>query len=110
MKKERFINILISVLCIGTLKLYGVVGSSPPPSGTIRPNMKTTEEIEPRTLIDTLPFSLNQSGSYYLASNLVGTVGTSGIIIGASDLTLDLNGYTMLGVNGSLPGITGIWF
>lgn len=59
-----------------------------------------------RTPINQLPFTINESGSYVLTKCLTGTNGMSGITIDADDVTLDLNGFTLLGVAGSLDGIT----
>lgn len=43
------------------------------------------------------PYVISQPGSYKLASNLVVPVGMSGIRIDASDVTLDLNGFSING-------------
>lgn len=63
---------------------------------------------ESRTPIRTLPYTIISSGSYYVAKALTGTSGSSGITIAASatDVTIDLNGFTLSGVPGSLRGIT----
>src|SRR5947207_4953579 len=70
------------------------------PPGPPAPTMKTLQQIEPRTPIGTLPYTVNDSGSYYLTANLTGAAGSDGITILASDVTLDLNGFTMTGVGG----------
>ncbi len=44
-------------------------------------------------------------GSYYLSADLVGPAGQSGIEIATSNVTIDLNGYTLRGTPGSLSGI-----
>src|SRR5882724_3568968 len=83
-------------------------GSLTPP-GAPAPTMKTLTQIEPRRPISSLPFTINTSGSYYLTTNLVGVVGSDGISIVASDVTIDLGGFTLLGpANGtSENGIDG---
>lgn len=43
------------------------------------------------------PITLNQPGHYKLMSNLVVPAGVHGIVIGADDVTLDLNGFRILG-------------
>lgn len=43
------------------------------------------------------PITINQPGSYKLMSNLVVPAGTSGIVINAPNVTLDLNGFTVSG-------------
>ncbi len=60
-----------------------------------------------RTPISTLPYTINQPGSYYVTGNLDGSGG--GITISASDVTLDLMGFTLDGggsVNDSGIGIS----
>jgi len=69
------------------------------------PTMKTLEQIEPRTPISSLPILISAPGSYYLTTNLTGTVANAGITIEASGVTLDLNGFELTGVPGSLVGI-----
>jgi len=43
------------------------------------------------------PITINQPGSYKLMSNLMVPAGTSGIVINAPNVTLDLNGFTVAG-------------
>ena len=72
--------------------------------------MKTLDQIdaklEKRTPISALPFTINQPGSYYLTGNLTGASGQNGITILAANITLDLNGFVLAGVPGSLSGIS----
>jgi hypothetical protein len=58
--------------------------------------MKTLDQVQPRTLIDSLPFNITQSGSYYFTKNLNFTA-TSGnaITISVSNVTVDLMGFTL---------------
>ncbi len=74
--------------------------------------MKTLDQIEPRHLITYLPYSITNSGSYYLAGNLLGVTNCSGITIDADNVELDLRGFTLIGStnpvgdpNDSLTGI-----
>ena len=75
--------------------------------------MKTADQIEPRTIVNavntpgngTSLFIISQPGSYYLTTNLVGVSGKNGIEILANNVTLDLNGFALLGVSGSVSGI-----
>lgn len=83
-----------------------VLASGPlTPPGAPAPTMKTLDEIEPRTPISALPFTINQRGSYYLTANLTGSAGANGISINANDVTIDLRGFTLVGVAGSADGI-----
>ncbi|HTG44412.1 MAG TPA: hypothetical protein VK633_07750, partial [Verrucomicrobiae bacterium] len=71
-------------------------GSLTPPSGPA-PSMKTLGQIEPRTAIEKLPYKISASGAYYLAANLSVPAGVNGISVDASNVTLDLNGFTLRG-------------
>jgi hypothetical protein len=77
-------------------------GSLTPP-GAPGPTMKTLDQIETRTPISSLPCIITNSGSYYLTTNLTGASG-DGIDIMTNDVTLDLNGFTLLGT-GSGVGV-----
>ena len=54
---------------------------------------------------NTAVFVISQPGSYCLGSNTVGESGKNGIRIDADNVTLDLAGFAVLGVGGSLNGI-----
>jgi parallel beta-helix repeat protein len=75
------------------------------PPGPPGPTMRTLTQIEPRTPISTLPFTISSAGAYYLTTNLTGVAGSHGITINSSDVTVDLNGFALSGVADSLNGI-----
>jgi len=75
-------------------------GSLTPP-GAPAPTMKTLTQVEPRTPIDSLPCIIDQSGSYYLTSNLTAAPGVNGISVAADHVTIDLGGFALLGGGGA---------
>jgi hypothetical protein len=82
-------------------------GSLTPPGAPV-PTMKTLQQIEPRTPISSVPYTITASGSYYLTTNLTCTACTNtanAIFIDASHVTLDLMGFELVGVPGSGDGV-----
>jgi hypothetical protein len=73
------------------------------PVGPPAPTMKTLDQIEARTPISSAPFTISQSGSYYLTNNLT-VAGGVAITITASDVSLDLNGFTISSTAASPAG------
>jgi len=61
---------------------------------------------DPRTPISSLPYSVATQGSYYLTANLTANGSTQGITISADNVTLDLNGFALVGGgSGQVAGI-----
>jgi parallel beta-helix repeat protein len=85
----------IIITCSGSF----AQGELAPPAGAPAPTMKTLEQLEPRTPISSLPYTIKDSGSYYLTGNLAST--TNGIVIHADNVTLDLMGFTLSGDGGA---------
>lgn len=81
-----------------------LAGPLTPPSGTPGSTMKTLDQVEPRKPLTyenapgdaTSFFKITAGGSYYLTGNLVVTGDINGILINAPDVTIDLNGYTIV--------------
>ena len=48
------------------------------------------------------PVSINTSGSYRLTSDLTVPAGSDGIVMNADDVTLDLNGFNIVGAGGGI--------
>jgi parallel beta-helix repeat protein len=67
--------------------------------------------LETRIAIDTLPagggalHQISVPGAYYLRQDLVGVAGSSGLSVNADDVTIDLNGFHVVGVAGAVHGI-----
>lgn len=91
--------------CFGFIYTTFGQGSLTPP-GPPAPVMKSLAEVEPRTAITNLPITITDSGSYYLVGTLTGVSGSNGVTIAANDVKLDLNGFALQGVPGSLTGIS----
>lgn len=80
-----------------------------PPVGPVA----TTPGPEPRIAVNATNtpgdansvFKITQPGSYYLAGNVTGEAAKHGVEISASNVSVDLNGFALLGVAGSLDGI-----
>jgi hypothetical protein len=104
LKKTTFRAALI--LSSFLLPSLGFAQGALTPPGAPAPTMKRLDQVEPRTLIASLPFTITNSGAYYLGATLTGISGTSGITIATNNVTIDLNGFALLGVPGSLHGIT----
>jgi hypothetical protein len=77
-------------------------GSLTPP-GMPAPSMKSLDQLEPRTLISSAPFTITAPGSYYLTTNLIINTGDA-ITIATNGVTLDLSGFT---ISSTAPTATG---
>jgi Right handed beta helix region len=103
--------LFVAVFALQLSPAFGQGSLTPP--GPPAPTMKSLDQVQPRTPVDATHtpgdtnslFIISQPGSYYLTSNILGVVGKSGVTITAPDVTLDLNGFGLIGVPSSLFGI-----
>ncbi len=104
------IRCVSSVLTCAVLVAPALGGPLAPPAGPV----SDTGRFGPRTELsqDTTPgdadsiFKITTPGSYYLAGNIAGVVGSHGIEIDSSGVTLDLYGFRLQGGPGSLAGVS----
>lgn len=70
-------------------------GNLTPPPGAPAPTMKTLDQIEPRIGRGPsgIAIGINSPGSYFLAGDI--NSNGSGVVINASNVTLDLNGFSI---------------
>ncbi len=113
MNRTATTRVTITALTLVVAAALLNAGPLTPPPGPIVSTGKTLTEVEPRIAIsatntpgdaDSL-FKITQPGSYYLTGKITGVLGKHGIEIAASGVTLDLNGFELAGVAGSLDGI-----
>lgn len=103
----------LSTLAALALAWAAIAGPINPPAGPIVSTAKPLSEVEPRTAINLTNtpgdansvFRISQPGSYYLTGNITGVAAKHGVEIEASGVTLDLNGFDLAGVPGSLDGV-----
>lgn len=109
MNRTRTILALLTLTAVAPAALAQL---SPPP-GPVTPTFKTLDQIQPSIPIgpDTTPgatdavFKITQPGAYHLTGNIAGEAGKHGIQIASSNVTIDLRGFTLMGVAGSLNGV-----
>ena len=94
---------MAATLMAGIATSFGQGPLTPP--GPPAPLFKTLQQVEPRVPISSIPITLSQPGSYYLTTNLTGVAGQHGITINGPRVTVDLMGFELRGVPGSLSGI-----
>lgn len=97
---KRILALLSTMLIFGSLAL---AQGSLSPSGAPAPSMISLDQIEPRTPIDSLPYTINTAGRYFLTGNLSNGTGTA-ITITVDNVDLSLNSFE-IDISGSTTGI-----
>ncbi len=99
-RTSKYANTILMVTAVmSTVPVHA--GQLSPPTGSIAP----TNRVQLDAQFISLPYTITQSGSYVLTSNLTGVSGQPGIQVSADNVTIDLNGFTLQGVSGSGAGI-----
>jgi len=104
--RHRSLSAFCLIACL--LAAPALAGPINPPPGPVSATHKTLTEVEPRIAINSTntrgdansSFKITLPGSYYLTGNITGEVGKHGIEIIASGVTIDLNGFDVIGVPG----------
>jgi copper-binding protein NosD len=100
--KTLLLKVLVCALCFG----FTIALIAQEPRIPIRPVPATIVAQDPATPISSLPYTISAQGSYFLTGNLTASGSTAGITISADNVTLDLNGFALVGGgSGSVAGI-----
>ena len=110
---SRTITVLSTAYAVLLAISSSIAGPLNPPAGAVNATMKSLAEVEPRTAINSTNtpgdansvYRISQPGSYYLTGNVTVGTGKSGIEVASSNVTVDLNGYTITGQPGSVHGV-----
>ncbi len=111
MFQKHIVLVLLQVMISVVLVSEGFTGELDPPPGPVMSTMKPLDEVEPRVSVNSLEGNssavhvIDQPGSYYLVGDLTGEPGKNGIEISSDNVSLDLNGFSLVGVDASLSGV-----
>lgn len=95
-------KLLTATFCFG----FCIALMAEEPHVPVRPVPATLAAPAAATPISSLPYTITTQGSYVLTGNLVASGSTAGITISADNVTLDLNGFALVGGgSGSVAGI-----
>ena len=95
--------VLLAIIVLFASRAYGGPLDPPGPVASTQSNVI----YQPASCAG-FPIVLSNPGSYRLGSNITGCAGKDGIQIVGGNITLDLAGFGVLGVGGSLKGIRSI--
>jgi hypothetical protein len=99
MKREK-----LAAVSFAAAMMLGLAASAGAVDGTIEINQATVLANG-----GTFPYTIAASGSYRLTGNLTVPAGVGGIVVDATPVTIDLNGFSIIGggSSGSSQGILG---
>lgn len=105
--KKTVVGVVVFVICLsGVGILLDAWGQQVTPQLASNPVLsKASMDRHGRTPIFSLPYVINEPGSYVVMTDLIGVSQDYGITIDTDDVTVDLNGFTLTGVSGSYDGI-----
>jgi parallel beta-helix repeat protein len=93
--------LLTGLVLVAMSATRAIGGPLDPPA----PPASTDGVREPGMPVSSIPFSATVPGRYYLTRDLTIASASSGVTIFANDVTLDLNGFTLHGIAGSINGV-----
>ncbi len=110
----RTLAVPFAALAIAAVPTAVVAGPVDPPPGPIQSTQKSLDDVEPRTPLtaefvsgnSTSVFNITAPGHYYLTEDLLVPASQNGIVVSASNVVIDLNGYTIRGLANSFDAIT----
>lgn len=109
--KRQFVRVGAGCAAVLLSVVPAIAGDLNPPPGAPEGTMKRLDEVEPRVAVQSLPGAadavhvISSSGSYYLTGDVQCASGFHGVRVDAEDVTIDLNGFAIRGVAGSLDGV-----
>jgi len=114
MFERTFPTVAIGASILAAAAIIANAGPLNPPAGPVTSTLKALSEVEPRIAINSTNtpgdadsvFRISQSGSYYLTGTAsIAAINKSGIEIAASHVTIDLMGFSLIGVSTAVHGI-----
>lgn len=104
-------KVLLPQLVGAFVASFALAQGSLTPPGAPAPLGRTLTQLEPRIDVATLTgdataaFVITTAGSYYLSANINVPSARSGLAIAGPNVTVDLNGFSIIGAAGSLRGV-----
>lgn len=106
MERRTGLILALFAITLGFATVQLLAGDLNPPAGLVQPTNRVA--IYPQK-IAVLPYTISQSGSYVLMGEINAASfpgGPEGIVITAGNVTLDMNGFALIGEAGSGSGIS----